>query len=58
MGNSYIQRAQSLPSNSDSQGNEREYVLNVLRETITQNVFSMIAWVHLFVRTNSPRVMQ
>jgi hypothetical protein len=43
MGNSYIQRAQSLPSNSDSQGNEREYVLNVLRETITQNVFSMIA---------------
>ena len=32
MGNSYIQRAQSLPSNSDSQGNDREYVLNVLRE--------------------------
>jgi hypothetical protein len=32
MGNSYIQRAESLPSNSDSQENEREYVLNVLRE--------------------------
>jgi hypothetical protein len=27
-----LQRAVSLPSNSDSQANEREYVLNVLRE--------------------------
>ena len=27
-----LQRAESLPSNSDSQANEREYVLNVLGE--------------------------
>jgi hypothetical protein len=27
-----LQRAEYLPSNSDSQANEREYVLNVLRE--------------------------
>ena len=39
-----LQRAESLPSNrSDSQANEREYVLNILGKTITQNVFLMIA---------------
>ena len=27
-----LQRAESLPSNSDSQANEREYVLNILGE--------------------------
>ena len=27
-----LQRAESLPSNSDSQTNEREYVLNILGE--------------------------
>ena len=27
-----LQRAEHLPSNSDSQANEREYVLNILRE--------------------------
>jgi hypothetical protein len=38
-----LQRAEYLPSNSDSQANEHEYVLNVLGKTITQNIFSMIA---------------
>jgi hypothetical protein len=37
-----FQRAESLPSNSDSQASELEYVLNVLGEK-TQNVFLMIA---------------
>ena len=36
-----LKRAESLPSNSDSRANEREYVLNVLGKTITQNVFSI-----------------
>ena len=34
-----LQRAESLPSNSDSQANEREYVLNILGE----NDYPMIA---------------
>jgi hypothetical protein len=38
-----LQRVESLPSNSDSQANERECVLNVLGKTITQNVFLLIA---------------
>ena len=32
MAKTLLQRAEHLPSNSDSQANEREYVLNILKE--------------------------
>jgi hypothetical protein len=35
-----LQRAESLPSNSDSQANEREYVLNILRGKRLPKTFS------------------